>query len=206
MYAQRLLKDGDLEKAVKVAEEGLALFPDHASRGLREFLSDIYRDTDPGRYQEIQMSLFFLTRDWKYYERLKMASPPEMWPVRLDEVLAHFSRDKWDKWMVIDIYLREQMHEQALREVFALKSLSTLSQYYKHLVSLDPDQYFNAYRELIIPFAGKETGRKHYKEVVSYLKDMKAIEGHEGEIKEIVERLREKHKRQPAFIDEMKGL
>lgn len=206
MYAQRLLKDGDREKAVMVAEEGLALFPDHASRGLREFLSEVYRDYDQGKYKETLMSLFFLTRDWKYYEQLKIISPSEEWLIRLDEVLAHFSKDNRDMWMVIDIYLREQMHEQALREVLALKSLSTLSRYYKELASRYPDQYFSAYRDLITPFAGKETGRKHYRKVVSYLKEMKAIGGFEGDIKEIVERLREKHKRQPAFIDEIKGL
>jgi len=49
-------------------------------------------------------------------------------------------------------------------------------------------------------------GRKHYQEVVSYLKRMKSIEGYEGAVSEIVGRLRIEHKRKPAFIDEMTEL
>jgi len=59
---------------------------------------------------------------------------------------------------------------------------------------------------LIIPFANKDMGRKHYQEVVSYLKRMKCIEGYEGAVSEIVGRLRIEHKRKPAFIEEMKVL
>jgi len=46
-YAEQLLNDGDEKKAVNVAEEGVALFKDYASSGLREFLSQIYKETDP---------------------------------------------------------------------------------------------------------------------------------------------------------------
>ena len=49
-------------------------------------------------------------------------------------------------------------------------------------------------------------GRKHYQEVVSYLKQMKSMEGYEGAVSEIVGQLRIEHKKKPAFIDEMKGL
>ena len=59
---------------------------------------------------------------------------------------------------------------------------------------------------MIIPFANKDMGRKHYQEVVSYLKRMKSIEGYEGAVSEIVGQLRVEHRRKPAFIDEMKVL
>jgi hypothetical protein len=49
-------------------------------------------------------------------------------------------------------------------------------------------------------------GRRHYQEVVSYLRKMKDIEGFEGAVKEIVERLRKENKKKPAFIDDMKEL
>jgi hypothetical protein len=59
---------------------------------------------------------------------------------------------------------------------------------------------------LIIPFADEGMGRKHYQEVVSYLKRMKSIDGYEGAVSEIVGQLRIEHKRKPAFIDEIKEL
>lgn len=206
MYAQRLLKDGDREKAVKVAEEGLVLFPDYASKGLREFLSEIYREDDPEKYRESLLSLFLLTREWKYYERLKMVPSPEEWHGLLQKILARLSKERFHRDTLIEIYLREQMYEEALGEVLAKKNISTLSMYQNKLAHLYPEQYFNAYRELIFPFAEEEMGRRHYQEVVSYLKRMREIEGFEGAVQEIVERLREENKRKPAFIDEMKNL
>ena len=69
-----------------------------------------------------------------------------------------------------------------------------------------PKEYFEAYKELIFPFAECRMGREHYREVVSHLKDMKAIEGFESDVQQIVERLRRENKRKPAFIDELKAL
>ncbi len=208
MYARQLLKDGDREKAVKVAEEGLALFPDYALQELREFLSEIYKEDDPEKYRGTLLSLFLLSSEWKYYERLKMASSPEEWRRMLQQILAHFTEDGsyGDRDTVIEIYLREQMYDEALGEVLAQKSIRILSRYHNQLAHLYPERYFNAYRELIFPFAEKEMGRRHYQEVVSYLKSMREIEGFEGAVQEIVERLRAENKRKPAFIDEMKEL
>jgi anaerobic ribonucleoside-triphosphate reductase len=59
---------------------------------------------------------------------------------------------------------------------------------------------------VIISFADEGMRRKHYQEVVSYLKKMKSIDGYEGAISEIVDQLRIEHKRKPAFIDEIKEL
>jgi hypothetical protein len=207
-YARQLLEDGDREKAVKVAEEGVALFPDHLSMEIRDFLSGIYKKADPKKYRETLQSLFLHGGDWKYYDRLKKASSPEEWCERLDKILAHFTihQGGFNRYKIIDIYLRERMYDQALEAVLSQKSLSTLSRYQNDLVYRYPKQYFNAYRELIFPFAEKEMGRRHYQEVVSYLWKMKEIEGFEGAVKEVVERLREENKRKPAFIDEMKEL
>jgi hypothetical protein len=206
MYAQQLLKDGDREKAVKVAEEGLALFPDYVSKELREFLSEIYREDDPEKYRETLLSLFLMSSEWKYYEQLKIASSPEEWHGLLQKILAHFAKGGSYRNTVIEIYLREQMYDEALSEVLAQKSIYTLSRYHNQLAYLYSEQYFNAYRELIFTFANRETGRRHYKEVVSYLKRMSEIEGFEEAVQEIVERLREENKRKPAFIDVMKDL
>jgi len=98
------------------------------------------------------------------------------------------------------------MYDQALKEILATRSLSTLSLYQRDLSFLYPVQYFNAYRDLIIPFAEMGMGRKHYQEVVSYLKKMKSIEGYGGAVSEIVGRLRIDNRKKPAFIDEMKEL
>jgi len=209
-YAEKLLADGAKAKAQVVAEEGVAIFEDHLTKKLRDFLSRIYKDSDPKKYRDTLQSLFLQSGDWQYYGPLKKASKPEEWQERLGKLLAHFAENRSTDWSgrtkLIDIYLKEKMYDQALTEVLAKRSLSTLSPYQNDLAFRYPEQYFNAYRDLIIPFADKDVGRKHYQEVVSYLKRMKSIEGYEGAVSEIVGRLRIEHKRKPAFIDEMKEL
>ncbi|MCX6677509.1 MAG: hypothetical protein NTU95_06140 [Methanothrix sp.] len=209
-YARLLLADKAKAKAQDVAEEGVAIFEDHLTKELRDFLSGIYKDSDPKKYRDTLQSLFLQSGDWQYYGPLKKASKPEEWQERLGKLRSHFAENRSTDWSgrskLIDIYLKEKMYDQALIEVLAKRSLSTLRQYQNDLAFRYPEQYFNVYRELIIPFADKDMGRKHYQEVVSYLKRMKSIEGYEGSVSEIVGRLRVEHRRKPAFIDEMKEL
>jgi hypothetical protein len=205
-YAKQLLEDGDRMKAIQIAEEGIALFPDHLSKGLREFVGENYKETNQEKYKEQLLSLFLMSGEWKYYERLKMAAPKEEWQETLDKILAHFAADRYYKGKLIEIYLREQMYDAAMREVISQKSISSLRAYHKDLANLYPKEYFEAYKGLIFPFAECCMGRDHYREVVSHLKDMKAIEGFESDVQQIVERLRSANKRKPAFIDELKAL
>ena len=98
------------------------------------------------------------------------------------------------------------MYDAALKEVMAQKSIRSLRGYHKKLANMYPKEYFEAYKELIYPFAECRMGREHYQDVALILKDMKGIKGFESEVKEIVERLRRENKRKPAFIDELKAL
>jgi hypothetical protein len=206
-YAQQLLRDKDRLKAISVAEEGIAAFPESSSIYLREFLIENYRGSDPDKYREQLLSLFFLRGDWKHYERLKKESSSlEQWQETLNKIIAKFSGKGYGRARLIEVYLREQMYDAALKAVIGQKSIQELSQYHKRLAEMYPKEYFGAYRELIYPYAECRMGRDHYREVASILKDMKAIAGFEAEAQEILERLRKENKRKPAFIDELKKL
>jgi predicted secreted protein len=205
-YARQLLEDGDRAKAIQIAEEGITLFSDHLSKDLREFLSENYREKDPHKYKEQLLSLFLTSGEWKYYELLKNAATKEEWQKTLDKILDHFAAGGYYRGKLIEIYLREQMHDAAIREVMAQKSIPSLRTYHKKLANLYPKEYFEAYKDLIFPFAERRMGRDHYREVVSILKDMKGIKGFEYEVQQIIERLRNENRRKPAFIDEMKLL
>ncbi len=204
-YARQLLKDGDREAAMQVAEEGLTIFP-RTQRDLREFLSGIYRGGSPEKHKEILLALFLDGKEWKHYEQLKKASSEEEWQSLFAQILEHFSRSGSGRTEVIEIYLREKMYNEALKEVLAAKSLSVLERYQSQLGDRNQKEYFDAYRDLIIPFASSRTGRDHYQDVVRLLWRMKRIEGPGGALQEIVERLRRENARKPAFIDEMREL
>ncbi|MEI8004263.1 MAG: SWIM zinc finger family protein, partial [Methanothrix sp.] len=85
-YAEKLLADGENAKALKVAEEGVAIFEAHFTKDLRDFLSRIYRYSDPKKYRDTLQSLFLQSGDWKYYGLLKTTSKPEEWQERLSKI------------------------------------------------------------------------------------------------------------------------
>jgi hypothetical protein len=206
-YAKQLLENGDRTKAIRIAEEGTAHFPDHLSKGLREFLSENYRERDPIKYKEQLLNLFLASREWKYYEQLKMAATKEEWQEMLDKILVHFAGDdRYGRGKLIEIYIREERYDSAVREVLAQRNIHSLRAYHKELANLYPKDYFTAYKELIFPFAECRMGREHYQDVATILMDMKGIEDFQSEVLKIVERLRRENKRKPAFIDELKAL
>ena len=101
-------------------------------------------------------------------------------------------------------HIKEKMFEEAFEQVLTKKSLFTLDTYYKDLSAKFPEGYFKAYRELLIPFTDIRMGRSHYKNIVSYLNRMKRIKGFEKEFNELVNLLKTKYAKRPAFLDEMK--
>ena len=64
-------------------------------------------------------------------------------------------------------------------------------------------EYFNAYTELIFPFADSRMGRPHYERIVYYLEKMKSIKGFDEEFRGIVKNLKERYSNRPAFLDEV---
>lgn len=201
-YARALKEDGKQAQSVKVAEECLSLFPNYQVRPLRVFLSEVYEHFNAEKYKENLLWLFLNTNEWKYYEALK-ASFQESWNDILSGIIDNLSQDRFSLARLIDVYLREELYDEALKRILESRSLSLLANYHKDLAGRYPNEYFQAYRELIHSFAGKETGRRHYQEVVSYLRKMSEISGFEREFAEFVDMLRQENRRKPAFIDEM---
>lgn len=210
LYAHRLERDGRSREAVKIAEEGLCLFPDHLTKELRRFLNRFYETEFPQRYKQNLITLFVQDRQWSDYDRLKelcSQEEQEEWDRVFSAIISELSKGRFgSKDTIIHIYLREGMFAQALEQVLAQRSLSTLSHYHKELSVRYPEEYFNACKELIMPFAESRTGRPHYRSIVGYLRQMKQIEGFEDEFKELVSLLKNKYSNRPAFLDEMRDI
>ncbi len=207
LYATRLEKDGKIKEAVRVAEEGLGLFPDHLTKEIRRFLNRFYKRHSPERYKQNLINLFIQDRDWNDYERLKELCSEEEWKKIFPLIINGLSKDRFgSKDTIISIYLREGMFEQALKRVLARRSLFTLNMYHKDLSERFPKRYFDAYKELLIPFADSKMGRPHYREIVKYLRQMKRIKGFEEELRKLVKLLKAKYANRPAFLDEIKGI
>ena len=213
LYAERLEKDGRLGDAIKVAEEGLRTFEAHLTVELRHFLDKHYEALPPAKYEENLKRLFYQELDWRDYEKLKKLSGTQ-WSATLQEMIEHFSsrQARYDGYgdtggtILIEIYLKEKMIDAALHEVIQRKSVRTLGKYYRQLAGRYSEDYFRAYKELILPYIDRSSGRDHYLEIASHLRKMKAIKGFEEEFAGYLKMLRERFARRPAFLDEIKRL
>ena len=206
-YIERLEKDNRCKEAIKIAEEGLDLFPEHMLIEIRRFLNRFYKKQSPEKYKQNLINLFIQNKDWNDYERLKEICSKEDWKEKILSIIINNlpkDRDRFSRDTIIDIYLKEKMFEEAFEEVLAKKSLFTLDTYYKDLSVKFPEGYFKAYRELLIPFTDSKMGRSHYRNIVSYLNRMKRIKGFQEEFNELVNLLKTKYAKRPAFLDEMK--
>jgi len=64
-----------------------------------------------------------------------------------------------------------------------------------------PVEYFELYRELLVPFVAGDTGRRHYREIADHLEEMRGLVP-EARFEEFVDFLKDKHSNRPAFLDE----
>lgn len=207
LYASRLEKDGKSKEAITIAEEGLALFAEHLTKGIRRFLNRFYERHSPEKYRENLVTLFIQDRDWNDYKRLKELCSEEEWKKVFHVIINGFSKDRFgSKDTIISLYLREVMFEEAFKHILVQKSLFILRRYHKDLSERFPKRYFQAYKELLIPFADSRMGRAHYREIVKYLEQMKRMKGFKEEFRKLVELLKIKYANRPAFLDEIKGI
>lgn len=204
-YASRLGKDSQNKEAVKVAEEGLTLFPPHLTKDILKFLNQYYKKDSPEKYKENLIKLFVQDKKWSDYDNLKIICSQEEWEEEIFPILIErLSKDIIGRNILIDLYIKENMLQQALQRAISQESLFTLSFYYQVFAEKYPAVYFQAYQKLIIPFADSRMGRPHYREIVKYLKEMKRIKGFEEEFNRLIKLLRTKYANRPAFLDEMK--
>ena len=207
IYVDQLEKDGKIKQAIIIAERGITLFPAHLTIKMRRFLNKYYKNNSEEKYIENLLFLFVKENKWSDYNALKELYTRKEWKRMIPVIVGKLSKEKpFSRDIITNIYLREEMFDDALERVLEGGSLYVLSSYHKDLSNRFPKEYFEAYKKLIIPFSGSRMGRAHYREIVDYLREMKKIKGFEKELIELASSLKEKYKNRPAFLDEMKSI
>lgn len=207
LYIRRLERDKKKEDAVKIAEESLDLFPAHLTEKMKRFLNKYYEKNSPDKLKQNLIALFIQDGKWNDYERLKALSSKEEWKKIFPEIIEELSKEGYrHEDLIISLFLKEGLFERALEKILQSRSLYTLKTFHKELAGRFPERYFNAYKELIIPFADSRMGRTHYREIAWYLNQMKKIKGFENEFTKLLEFLKTKYKKRPAFLDEMRRI
>ena len=196
-YANRLRDDGNVERAIEVIEDGIHTFG--STRNLRWLAADLYEDRNPDRYRATLKELFLDHTEWAAYDDLKAFCNNQEWQSIHEEFEQHFADDRQQ---LIALYVHDGDLEDAFAELKDSDDLSLLIRYREPVASVDPVEYFERYRELLVPFAAGETGRRHYREIADHLDEMRELVPEER-FEEFVSSLKEEHSNRPAFLDEL---
>ncbi|WP_049913310.1 SWIM zinc finger family protein [Halococcus thailandensis] len=197
-YAEQLIDRGNEERALRVVEDGLETFG--STTALQWLAADLYRERNTTAYRETLERLFLDHSEWDAYDELKASCDDERWDSIYEEIITAIADN--DHRRLIDVYIHEGELEDAFAAVENSENLTWFQQYAQTVAQVDPDAYFEAYKELLVPFAAGETGRRHYREIVDHLEAMQAFASADR-FDAFVEMLKDTHSNRPAFLDEL---
>ena len=197
-YVDLLVTDGRDDRAREVIEDGLEEFPHSAE--VHRLAADFYRERDDERYRELLRTLFVRFEDWDAYDELKADCSSDEWASISHGIRTQLGR--LDPGRLIDCYVHEDELEEAFETILESDDLETLRRYRDPVADVDPESYFEAYRDLLEPYLAADTGRDHYRTVIEHLRTMETL-GVDDELATFVDRLTERHSNRPAFLDEL---
>ncbi|WP_350355864.1 SWIM zinc finger family protein [Natronomonas marina] len=197
-YAQRLIDEGNESRAIEVIEDGIHTF--RSPRNLRWLAADLYEDRDMDEYRDTLKQLFLDHTEWAAYDDLKAVCDDQDWQSIYEEFERYFERD--DRKDLVSLYVHDDDLEKAFAELKDSADLSSVRRYRDPVATTAPVEYFELYRELLVPFAAGDTGRRHYREIADHLEEMQGLVP-EARFKEFVDFLKDKHSNRPAFLDEL---
>jgi oligoendopeptidase F len=90
----------------------------------------------------------------------------------------------------------------AFEAVIKSENLRTLQYYIDDLGEFNPNKYFDVCAELISSFLAEDTGRRHYRQAISHLRELNKHDLSDR-LQELVERLKRENDNRPAFLDEI---
>lgn len=197
-YAQRLIDEENEDRATEVVEDGIDTF--RSTRDLRWLAADLYCERDSEKYREALKQLFLDHTEWAAYDDLKDVCDDQQWQSIYEEFERRFQEN--DRRQLVAMYVHEGELEKAFFELKDSENLSWIRRYRDPVATVDPVEYFELYRELLVPFAAGETGRRHYREIADHLDEMQGLVSEER-FEEFVDFLKDKHSNRPAFLDEL---
>ncbi|MXV62702.1 hypothetical protein GS429_11620 [Natronorubrum sp. JWXQ-INN-674] len=197
-YARQLIDEGNEDRAIEVVESGIHTF--RSARSLRWLAADLYEDRDMDEYRTTLKQLFLDHTEWAAYDDLKSVCDDQEWQSIHEEFERHFERD--DRKDLVALYVHDDDLEKAFVQLKENADLSSVRQHRDPVATAAPVEYFELYRELLVPFAANDTGRRHYRDIADHLEEMRGLVP-EARFEEFVDFLIDKHSNRPAFLDEL---
>ena len=104
-----------------------------------------------------------------------------------------------------DVLDREKRYEQLMQLIEREKSVDLLDKYEKKLRKTHSEKILCIYSNYIISEMEHANCRKHYRQLVQYLRKMKKYESGEVEADHIAAKWRVEYKRRTALMDELRN-
>ncbi len=196
-YVNWLANAGQDKKARGVAERGLETFGGFYSRKLRKVLIDLYEGPCPEKYKENLKQLYLDQPLEEYYRRLKSTSKKREWEDFVEEISAGLSGGN-----LIKFHILEGNKGEAFDLVVESESLNYFEGYLEEVADYGPKAYFEAYADQLTSYLAGDTGRRHYRQVIGHLRELKKL-GLTERFREYVNFLIEENANRPAFLDEL---
>ena len=166
-------------------------------------LIDIYRETgqEADYREELEYQIFTCTQsDLSYVEMFKKLCDEKEWIKYREKILG--SKTTWSiKYQLME---REGLYERLLKEIINSGYVYSLDQYEKVLKKQFPEKVRDAYITYVQRNTERVSDRKHYKELVRYLKKIKKYSDGEKRAEKVAEEWKALYRRRPAMMDELR--
>ncbi|TAJ12361.1 hypothetical protein DMA11_12950 [Marinilabiliaceae bacterium JC017] len=201
------------DQAIKLIHEGISIEQKENSPGYvipwKERLLDIYQTTQNNSDLMKTSKELFINHpnSIKYFKLYKSTITKEAWPQALEELLSYLKSKgnnqyrKSFSYNLAQVYIEEKMWSSLLEIVSNDGSISEISQYTKHLKKDFSLQLIQLYKKGIQELA-QDPGRNIYKQLVSYLKEMAALQDGKPEAQKLKNHLLETYKKRRAMKEE----
>lgn len=212
-YMKQRLKDNAIaiaEKAIEIIQGnkkdfyyGFSL--SDSLKKLRGFLDKHYSlDADYPKIIENLMAFLMLDKDIAYYKKLREIIKTEQEKVAVIERLEKLLDRDYE--LLFKIYSIEDDYEKMMRLAVKSVEFDVFHLIVKKIRNKYPNECFELYKKKINKFAEDVKNREAYRQTAYWLKLMKEIPEMQDKFKSYIELLREKYRRRPAFIEEIKGI
>ncbi|MBU3107418.1 hypothetical protein [Clostridium gasigenes] len=196
------LDKNEYEEVLRVSEEGEVL--DSKYRGLvdkwKKYKCLAYKNLNEIEEQKKLAKELFLSNSSEFYEELKKLYK-DQWYVFYKELKDEFEERKWN---TTEYYANMLIKENDLAELlsFVANDVSYIEQYAQILINEYKEEVNEIYKLYIESMAYGANDRKKYKKVCKVIIRYRELYAEISTIK-IIENLRRKYNKKPAFIDEL---
>ena len=201
------LENGNKELAIQILEESKQMDTEYPEKIKKYSLQLISLYNELGKEDEYREELIFqllhcYQSDLSCYNELKACIFSEAEWDRLTNLIINASKNIY---FTCDVLNQEKRYEQLMQIIERENSVNLLDKYEKQLRKTHSQRMLRIYANYIIPEMDHANCRKHYRQLVQYLKKIVKCENGKAEAESIARKWRMEYKRRTALMDELRN-